>query len=229
MRRTLEIEIYSSSTKSWLVNSIVLDVPVQLDVPAFAIGDVTFWTVVFHTPLSNYSHCFASLKMLTGLLAHDCTESSFGVAAKLIKLPPDDVIDFSGIAYSQCFGSCNGKVVCSRCDHDFMQIWLLNDFRTSSQHEWMMIHSIYLVDISINPPEFRAYIGLDDYGNADPKMIAFHPQDLQWILISFSGQAFWYHLESSKAYTVGKDNGTARMYFVYQWPWSLGLYGDEIL
>ncbi|KAL3511988.1 hypothetical protein ACH5RR_024705 [Cinchona calisaya] len=125
MRHTLEIEIYSSSRKSWLVNSIVLDVPVQLDVPwrsAFAIGDVAFWTIFFHTPKPKNSHYFAGSKMLTGLLAHDCTESSSGVAAKLIKPPPNDVIDFSGIAYSKCLGSCDGKVVCSRCDHDFMQI-----------------------------------------------------------------------------------------------------------
>ncbi|KAL3511986.1 hypothetical protein ACH5RR_024703 [Cinchona calisaya] len=188
MRHTLEIEIYSSSRKSWLVNSIVLDVTVQLDASwrsAFAIGDVTFWTVVFYTPQPKNSHCFAGSKMLTILLAHDCTESSSGVAAKLIKPPPDDVIDFSRIAYSQCFGFCDGQVVCSRCDHDFMQIWLLKDFRTSNQHEWMMIHNIHFVDISISPPEFRAHIGLDDYGNADPKMIAFQPQDLQWILIYF--------------------------------------------
>ncbi|KAL3511985.1 hypothetical protein ACH5RR_024702 [Cinchona calisaya] len=221
MWSNLIMEVYSSSTKGWLQKNVVADVAFRLDVPwrsGFAIGDASFWTVVFNAP-PNHPHW---VKEITGLVVYNFDEDGGG--AKLIKPPTLGGIgvEFS-VPVSECFGSCRGNVVYSRCDENVMEVWRLTDFK-EVEEEWIMIHTVNLVNISIYPPEFRSYIGLDEVGNVNPELLGFYSIDFNLVLISFSDQAFWYNLDTKEAYTVDKDVGTVRTYFVYE---ALALEGNQ--
>lgn len=222
----MDIEVFTSSTNAWNCDRVVADMPFWLEVyrsspSPFVIGQLSFLTAFFYDKEPVCPMCKTDAKPVKGLLVYDFSTSS-GVA-ELLMPPPIDVGGFADPS-TVCFGNCDGKLMCSQSDRILLQLWQRSDFQ-KFKAEWVMTHSIKLVNIRVSPPRSRIYAGLCTVGHACPRLLGFHPSDPQLLLASFSSQPFWYHVGKEEACLVGTDGGGMfRSHFVYEWPWALGLY-----